>query len=57
MRVPELQPEEAGTRTLVCEECGIENLREALDWRAYLTDDGQAVMFCPECAAREFDEE
>jgi hypothetical protein len=26
----------------------------AAGWRAYLDDDGQAVTFCPECAAREF---
>lgn len=24
------------------------------DWRAYLTDDDEAVMFCPECAEHEF---
>jgi hypothetical protein len=39
---------------LVCAECGLESPPDAASWRAYLDDDGAAVMFCPECAAREF---
>jgi hypothetical protein len=27
---------------------------DAAVWRAYLDDDGTAVMFCPDCADREF---
>jgi hypothetical protein len=40
---------------LVCAECGPESPPDAKGWRAYLDDDGAAAMFCPECAAREFD--
>ncbi len=39
---------------LVCVECGAESPPAAAGWRGYLTDDGEAVMFCPECAEREF---
>ena len=39
---------------LVCAECGRESEPDAAGWRAYLDDDDQAVMFCPECAEREF---
>jgi hypothetical protein len=39
---------------LVCVECGLESPPDAAGWRANL-DDGAAMMFCPECAAREFD--
>jgi DNA-directed RNA polymerase subunit RPC12/RpoP len=39
---------------LVCAECGRESPPDAAGWRAYLDDDGKAVTFCPECAAREF---
>jgi hypothetical protein len=38
---------------LVCAECGAVS-DEARGWRAYLDDDGQAVTFCPGCAAQEF---
>jgi hypothetical protein len=40
---------------LVCAECGAESPPDAAGWRAYLNDDGEAVTFCQECAAREFD--
>jgi hypothetical protein len=48
----ELEP----SNLLVCAECGATSSPDAAGWRAYLDDDGQAVMFCPECAEREFDE-
>jgi hypothetical protein len=38
---------------LVCAECGAEAPPQGRAWRAYLDDDGDAVMFCPECAERE----
>src|SRR5262245_26595904 len=41
-------------RDLECAECGRLSEPGASGWRAYLDDDGQAVMFCPECAEREF---
>ena len=37
---------------LECAECGRESSSDAAGWRAYLDDDGRAVMFCSECAAR-----
>jgi hypothetical protein len=42
---------------LVCAECGRPSEPGAEGWRAYLDDDGNAVMFCPDCAGREFDSE
>jgi hypothetical protein len=47
-------PEDGERVALVCAECGRENPSDAAGWRAYLDDDGKAVTFCPECAAREF---
>ena len=44
-----------GSKPLICAECGLESPPDAAGWRAYLDDDGAALMFCPECAAREFD--
>jgi hypothetical protein len=44
---------------LVCAECGREPHADenALDeWRAYSDDVGELHVFCPECAAREFEE-
>jgi hypothetical protein len=41
---------------LICAKCGATSPPDAADWRAYLTDDGAAVMFCPKCAEREFGE-
>jgi hypothetical protein len=49
-----------GSRTrspTVCAECGATSPPNAEGWRVYLTDDGEAVMFCPDCAAREFGSE
>jgi hypothetical protein len=37
--------------TLVCVR---ESEGEAGGWRAFLTDDDQATVYCPECAEREF---
>jgi hypothetical protein len=39
---------------LVCAEGGSASRPGAEGWRGYLDDDGAAVMFCPECADREF---
>ena len=43
---------------LECTECGQESEEHVMGWRAYLTveDDGSeaVLVFCPECAEREF---
>lgn len=39
---------------LVCAECGAASGPDARGWRGYLTDYGEAVMFCPVCVEREF---
>jgi len=47
---------------LRCEECGRESDWEDVyahhvgdpRWKAYLTIDAEAVIYCPECAEREF---
>jgi hypothetical protein len=51
---------QAGT-LLKCVECGAETDRLASGWRAYVADDldedepeAKVLMFCPECAEREF---
>jgi hypothetical protein len=44
-----------GRAGLVCAECGAVSPPNAAGWCAYLDDDGAAVMFCPDCATREFD--
>jgi hypothetical protein len=46
--------DEARGARLVCAECGRESPPDARRWRASLDDDGNAVMFCPECAEAEF---
>jgi hypothetical protein len=46
--------DERSASRLVCAECGAESPPEARGWRAYLTDDDVAEVFCPDCAAREF---
>ena len=45
------------TGMLRCCKCGMVT-RDTRSWRAYLTDDEppQAVVYCPACASREFDE-
>lgn len=40
---------------LVCVECGRRERDGERRWRAYLTLDDQAAVFCPDCADREFD--
>jgi hypothetical protein len=44
--------------TVTCVECGREQPFRERGWRAYLTSDedepAEAVVYCPECAAREF---
>jgi hypothetical protein len=47
-------PEASIDPPLTCAECGVTSRPDARGWRSYLTDDGEAVMFCPECAEREF---
>jgi hypothetical protein len=42
-----------------CAECGAESDGLAAGWRAYLAadfdeDEGEVVLFCPDCADREF---
>ena len=39
---------------LVCLECRTES-GPARGWRAYLDDDACLLVYCPQCAAREFD--
>jgi DNA-directed RNA polymerase subunit RPC12/RpoP len=45
--------------TLVCKECGREWRTDERGWRAYLTTDedepAEAIVYCPECAIREFE--
>jgi hypothetical protein len=38
---------------LTCAECGRSPLRGEV-WRLYFTDIGEAVVYCPTCAEREF---
>jgi len=45
--------EEQRVASLVCLECGDES-DEAAGWRAYL-DDHELLIYCSDCAAREFD--
>ena len=47
------------TEPLRCVECGrVQTAAGARGWRAYLTTDedepAEAVVYCPECAEREF---
>ncbi len=49
----------ASDRALVCAECGrestaLENTEDS--WRAYSDGVGELIVFCPECAEREFGE-
>lgn len=41
-------------RTQKCAECGREQAAGERGWRAYLTDDDEVAVFCPECSSREF---
>jgi hypothetical protein len=40
---------------LHCAECGRSPKRGGETWRIYFADIGEAVIYCPECAEREFD--
>jgi NAD-dependent SIR2 family protein deacetylase len=54
--VPDELDEQAGTLAVVsCGECG-RSPRTGETWRIYFADIGEAVTYCPECAAREFGE-
>ena len=51
------------TTEVVCVECGAVAPTDALGWHACLVgvddeldDEEEAVVYCPECAEREFDE-
>jgi hypothetical protein len=46
--------QEQAVGTLVCLECWTES-DLARAWRAYLDADGALLVYCPQCAAREFD--
>ena len=39
---------------LVCVECGKQSEGSARGWRALLTIDDEAAVYCPECAEAEF---
>jgi hypothetical protein len=45
-------------RHLTCVECAREQAASERGWRAYLTvdedDPAEAIVYCPECAEREF---
>jgi hypothetical protein len=41
-------------KTLRCVECATETT-DGVGWRALLTIDDEIAVYCPECAAREFD--
>lgn len=47
----------SATQPLMCVECGRAWLAAFEMWRMYLTDEepADAVIYCPACAAREFD--
>jgi hypothetical protein len=43
--------------TLECLECGTRSTAEARGWRAYLYEEREVFVYCPDCAAREFGDE
>jgi hypothetical protein len=47
-------PEEQIVGELVCLECGAE-AGLARGWRAYVDAESCLLVYCPQCAAREFD--
>jgi hypothetical protein len=47
-------PEEQVVGELVCLECGTES-GPARGWRAYVDAESCLLVYCPLCAAREFD--
>jgi hypothetical protein len=44
------------TSAFRCAECGAVAEAGAEGWKAYIDDDEAVVLFCPECAEREFRE-
>jgi hypothetical protein len=40
---------------LTCAECDTAAADDASRWRAYLTDDEEVAVYCPDCARLEFD--
>jgi hypothetical protein len=53
--VPSNNPQQHVSIVLECLECGTRD-DSAKGWRAYLEPDGYGVLiFCPDCAHREFD--
>lgn len=42
---------------LTCIECERESQGRALGWRALIADDDEVAIYCPVCAAREFEAE
>jgi DNA-directed RNA polymerase subunit RPC12/RpoP len=55
-----MQPPVSVRTPLRCAECGREADETADGWRAYLwervrSDDREVIVFCPECASREFE--
>jgi hypothetical protein len=44
------------TSAFRCGACGTVAEAGAEGWKAYLDDDEAVVLFCPECAARQFGE-
>jgi hypothetical protein len=40
---------------LVCVECGRVSTARASGWRALVADEDEVAIYCPGCAAREFD--
>lgn len=46
--------EEQVADELVCLECGTES-GLARGWRAYVDTESSVLVYCPQCAAREFD--
>ena len=38
-----------------CLECNRAWLDDAEHWRAFLDEEGELLLYCPDCASREFD--
>jgi hypothetical protein len=60
-----LEPGDCEPRRLVCAECGAESDDRAEGWQALILSDDEKLplrvdrveTWCPECAAREFDQD
>ena len=48
------QPNVDDSRLLICAECGCESDPLAAGWRGYYDAEDELVLFCRECAEREF---